>query len=169
MGWNRASCLGLLPLFFWVMGCLWAMPVALAERDLLQDAMDHAAAGMRVQSARSKVVTENIANADTLAPEPGGDPYRRKLIVFRTKKNPRTGLAEVRVKKIVRDRHSPFRLKYQPSHPYANAEGYLVLPNVDRIIELNDAQEAKQSYEANMSALELSRAMQRNQLEILNR
>ena len=90
-------------------------------------------AGMRVQGARLRVISENIANADSLPQDPNGKPYRRKTITFRNELDRAVGLDTVRVNK-VRPDMSEFGKRYEPSHPAADADGYVLTPNVNRLV-----------------------------------
>jgi flagellar basal-body rod protein FlgC len=124
----------------------------------LYNAMAISAAGMKAQSMRMRVISENLANSDTTGETAGSDPYRRKTISFKSELDRANGVDKVTVDKIDRDQ-SDFRLKYDPSHPAADKNGYVKLPNVNPIIETMDMKEANRSYEANLSAIELSRGM----------
>jgi flagellar basal-body rod protein FlgC len=152
-------------LIFFLMATFLLVTAAHAQ-DALVDAMSKASAGMDVQSSRLKVVAENLANAETLGTKPGGDPYRRKIIYFKNKRDPRTNLTRVIVKKIDSDK-TPFKLKYDPYHPLANGDGYIVQPNVERLIENMDIKEAEYSYQANLNMLDVARTMRRNTLDLL--
>lgn len=132
----------------------------------LSDSITTSAAGMHAQSARLRVISQNIANADSTSTIPGGNPYRRKTIYFKNKRDPKTGVESVAIKKYSEDK-SPFELRYEPSHPAANAEGYVKYPNVDNIIESQDAREAQRSYEANLNMVDMSRSMMTRTLDIL--
>jgi flagellar basal-body rod protein FlgC len=124
------------------------------------------AAGMNVQSARLRVVAENLANAQTTADSPGGDPYRRKVITFSDRLDATTGAALVAVKSVSVD-PSDFPLKYDPSHPGANAQGYVKMPNVDTFVETLDMREAQQSYNANLEVLQVTRTMLNRTIDML--
>ncbi len=126
-----------------------------------------AASGMRAQGTRLRVIAENVANADSLAQTPGGTPYRRKLVSFANALDRELGAETVRVKKIMTDK-SEFSRKYQPGHPAADAEGYVLRPNVNTLIEMSDMREAQRSYEANLKAIEASRSMLQRTLQILS-
>src|ERR1700744_5370303 len=101
------------------------------------DSLQIAAAGMHAQGDRLRVVAENIANADSTATTPGGDPYRRKLVVFQNVLDKQSGMSTVKVVKRTTD-PSPFEKKYQPTHPAADAQGYVQYPNVNTIVEMMD-------------------------------
>lgn len=124
----------------------------------LKDAMQISAAGMRAQGQRLRVISENLANADSTAQTPGGEPYRRKIMTFKNVLDRSINADMVRVNKITPD-SKDFELKYDPSHPAANAEGYVLRPNVNSLIELSDMRQAQRSYEANLSVIETSKAM----------
>ncbi|MES2833296.1 MAG: flagellar basal body rod protein FlgC [Pseudomonadota bacterium] len=125
-----------------------------------------AASALKAQQSRMRVIAENIANAESTAPVAGGDPYRRQVPVFRAQQmDGATGvvLAEVRPDQ------GDFRLEYDPSHPAANAEGYVKRPNVDTLIEAMDMREAQRAYEANLNVIETARAMDQRTLDILKK
>lgn len=123
-------------------------------------------AGMKVQGARLRVISENIANADSLAQDPNGKPYRRKIITFRNELDRATGLDQVRVNKVKPDM-SDFGKRYDPSHPAADADGYVLTPNVNRLVEMSDMQEAQRSYEANLNVIKSSRSMLMSTIDVL--
>ena len=132
----------------------------------LDAAMLTAASGMRVQGARLRVVSENIANADSTSGTPGGDPYRRKLITFGQAIDRATGAPIVKVAEITTD-PTEFPVKYDPGHPAANAQGYVKMPNVNPLIETVDMREAQRSYEANLGIIDLARSMTNHTLDLL--
>jgi len=132
----------------------------------LETSFKIAASGMRAQAVRLRLVAENLANADSTAAVAGGDPYRRKLVQFRPLRDRESGAELVGVGRYLRD-PSPFRLRYEPDHPAADARGYVKYPNVDPIIELMDMREAQRSYEANLNALATARSMLMRTLDLL--
>lgn len=132
----------------------------------LESALDVSASGMRAQSERIKVVTENIANSDTTGVDPNEEPYRRKTIFFEEQKDSSTGSNLVKVKKYGKD-NSDFKLVYQPNHPAANEEGYVKYPNVDKNLESIDLRDAQRSYEANVSAIENTKQMMERTLDLM--
>ena len=125
-----------------------------------------AVSGMKVQSQRLRVISENLANADSTAQTPEGQPYRRKLVTFKTELDRATGLAQVKVDK-VRNDSSDFQRRYDPKHPAADREGYVLAPNVNPLIELMDMREAQRSYEANMNVINTSRTMLSRTVDML--
>ena len=122
--------------------------------------------GMRVQGQRLRVIAQNIANANSLPQEPNENPYRRKVMTFKNEFDRAIGLDTVRVKR-VRPDMSDFGKRYEPNHPAADADGYVLTPNVNTIIELSDMREAQRSYEANMNVIKASKAMLNSAIELL--
>lgn len=132
----------------------------------LYKAMSAASAGMKAQGTRIKVVAENIANANTTAETPGDLPYRRKVVTFQNEMDRQLGMDTVRVKKIDVDK-SDFERRYDPTHPSADSDGYVLMPNVSTLIEAMDMREAQRSYEANLTVVESTRTMLSRTIEIL--
>lgn len=129
-------------------------------------AMGVAASALRAQQSRMRVIAENIANANSTSPVAGGDPYRRQMPVFQARDlNGSTGV----VLADVRPDQSDFKLEYDPSHPAADAEGYVRRPNVDTLVEAMDMREAQRAYEANLNVIETARAMESRTLDIIKR
>ncbi|MBN8534464.1 MAG: flagellar basal body rod protein FlgC [Rhizobiales bacterium] len=125
-----------------------------------------AASGLRAQSGRMRVIAENVANADTTPTRPGEQPYRRKVVTFQQKLDTELGVNTVQLGQIKRDR-SEFKSRYEPSHPQADARGFVQKPNVDSMIETLDLREAQRSYEANLNVISTTRRMLARTLEIL--
>lgn len=125
--------------------------------DLLK-AMITSASGMRTQGARMRIISENIANANSGALTPGGDPYRRKVMTFAEALDRESGANVVKVDRVTVDR-SPFKRRYDPGSPGADEEGYVNLPNVNPLIEMIDMKEAQRSYEANVTVIENAKHM----------
>lgn len=132
----------------------------------LFNAMSISASGMKAQGTRMRVISENLANSETTTNSPNQDPYRRKTISFKSELDRASGTEKVAVDKIDRDQ-SDYRLKYDPSHPAADAKGYVKLPNVNTLIETMDMREAQRSYEANMGSIELTRNMMTKTIDML--
>lgn len=116
------------------------------------------ASGMKAQGTRLRVISENIANADSLPTQPGGLPYRRKVVTFSNQLDQAIGVNTVRVDRIKTDL-SDFQQRYDPSHPAADPNGYVLAPNVSSLVEMTDMREAQRSYEANMSVIKASKTM----------
>lgn len=128
--------------------------------------MDIAAFGMQAQSERLKLIAQNIANANSVSTEEGGLPYRRKTISFKSVMDRELGIEKVVVNNIGVDR-SEYVKKYDPGNPTANAQGYVLLPNVNSIVEMTDMREAKAAYQANLSVIEVTKTMIARTLELL--
>lgn len=131
-----------------------------------ESSMTVAASALRAQQARMRIIAENLANADSTARTPGGDPYRRQMPVF----EPITtaGGQGVKMSKVSPD-PAPFRTEYAPGHPGADAQGYVKLPNVDPLIEAMDMRAAQRAYEANLNVIEAARAMDTSTLDLLKK
>ena len=126
-----------------------------------------AASGMRVQSERMKVISENIANADSTSPVPGGDPYR-KVPTVTNKFDRELGANLVESGKTVTDK-SQFRSRYDPGNPDADKQGYVKLPNVDPLIEILDMREAQRSYEADLTVMDSTKQMLAQTVDLLKK
>ncbi|GBQ34629.1 flagellar basal body rod protein FlgC [Gluconacetobacter azotocaptans] len=120
--------------------------------------MGVSADGMRVQAQRLRVAAENLANKDTTGTTPGANPYRRKTITFKEALDQESGASSVKVKEIGQDQ-TPFETRYDPSHPAADAQGYVKMPNVNSMVEIMDTHEAQHSYEANLNTMQITRSM----------
>ena len=127
---------------------------------------DIAVSGMKAQAERLRVISENMANADSVGIRPCEDPYRRQVVTFKNYVDEATGAKLVKVDKVLPDR-SPFQMKYMPDHPAANAEGYVAMPNVNPLVEMMDMKEAQRSYDANMSMMQTARDMNSKILDVL--
>ena len=136
--------------------------------DDLISSLKISAAGMKVQGTRLRIISENLANADSLPTGPGKSPYRRKNIQFQNVLNRELGLNLVKVKKIGVDK-SEFNRRFDPGHPAADEKGYVQTPNVKTLIEVMDMREAQRSYEANLTAIRTARSMMRRTIDLLRR
>ena len=125
-----------------------------------------AAAGLKAQSGRMRIIAENIANADSAPASPGTEPYRRKIPSFTSHMDPETGAKLVEAGRVRRD-PSAFRTKFEPGNPAANARGEVQMPNVNALIENMDLREAQRSYEANLNMVTSTRKMLSQTLSIL--
>lgn len=132
----------------------------------LSVAADVAVSGMKAQADRLRIISENMANADSVSTVPGGEPYRRQVPVFKNYVDASNGADLVKVSKVVKD-NSPFEKKYEPNHPGADAEGYVSMPNVNPLVEMMDMKEAQRTYEANMNVMKTSRDMNSKVLDLL--
>jgi flagellar basal-body rod protein FlgC len=138
-------------------------------------AIDASASGMTAERLRMDVISNNIANVNTTRTAEGG-PYRRQIAVFQ----PRSGGGEsfaqilsnnidagsgVRVAGIIKD-NAPFRRVYDPTHPDANSDGYVDMPNVNIVSEMVDMMTASRAYEANVTAVDAAKNMALKALSI---
>jgi flagellar basal-body rod protein FlgC len=126
-----------------------------------------AASGLKAQSGRMRVISENIANADSTAQRPGGDPYRRKIASFSAEVDRSLEANVVGLGRIQPDR-TDFRTKYEPGHPAADQKGYVKYPNVNPLVEMTDMRDAQRSYEANLNVIGATRRMIQRTLAILS-
>ena len=125
-----------------------------------------AASGLRAQAGRMRIISENIANADSTAANATADPYRRKIPTFRSEMDRALGARVVDQGRVASDQ-TPFRTKYQPGHPAADASGNVKYPNVNSLVEMSDMREAQRSYEANVNIISATRRMIQRTIEIL--
>jgi flagellar basal-body rod protein FlgC len=125
-----------------------------------------AATGMHAQTARMRVIAENIANADSAATEPGAEPYRRRVPTFSAVLDQDVGGRIVEVGRLAYDM-SDFTSRYEPGHPAADEAGYVQYPNVNTLIETMDMREAQRTYEANLNVVTVTRQMLGRTLDIL--
>lgn len=129
-------------------------------------ALKISASGMHAQSTRMRVAAENMANSDTVADKPGTDPYRRKTISFKNVLDRALGIKKVAVGRISTD-PSAFEKRYDPSHPMADKDGFILMPNVKPLVEMMDIREAQRSYEANLGAIEAAKNMLMRAVDLL--
>jgi flagellar basal-body rod protein FlgC len=134
--------------------------------DPLQATLKIGASGLAAQSQRLRVVSENLANAQSTGRTPGSDPYARKTISFESEVDEAAGASAVRVSGIDRS-PAPYRIEHNPGHPAADAKGYVKLPNVDMLVELADMREANRSYEANLQQIKQARQLIAMTLDLL--
>jgi flagellar basal-body rod protein FlgC len=125
-----------------------------------------AASGLRAQAGRMRIISENIANADSTASGPTADPYRRKIPTFHSEMDRALGARVVELGRVASDQ-SDFRTKYQPGHPAADANGNVKYPNVNSIVEMTDMRDAQRSYEANVNVISATRRMIQRTIDIL--
>lgn len=132
----------------------------------LMASMKLAAAGLKTQSGRMRVIAENLANSNSTASEPGADPYRRRIPTFTQEVNRELGIKTVTSGRIKLDQ-SDFGKRYEPGHPAADNQGYVKLPNVNALVEGMDMREAQRSYQANLNVISATRRMLARTLDIL--
>ena len=134
--------------------------------DDLKAALVASTSGLRAQSTRIRVVSENLANASATATVAGGDPYARKTISFTQELDRASGVHLVRTGAIGTDK-TPFPAQHNPGHPAADASGYVKLSNVNPLVELSDMREAHRSYEANLQVVRQAREMIGDLIDLL--
>jgi len=134
--------------------------------DPLGGAAQIAASGLRAQSARIRIVAENIANAQSTGSAPGADPYSRKTISFESVLDGELNNGGVQVSGVAAD-SSPFRIEYDPGNPAADEDGNVKLPNVNMLVEMADMREASRSYEANLQMMKQVRHMFSTTIDLL--
>ena len=125
-----------------------------------------AASGLRTQAGRMRVISENIANAESTAPNAGADPYRRKIPTFRSEVDRALEANTIAMGRVRQD-PTDFRTKYEPGHPAADANGYVKYPNVNSLVEMTDMREAQRSYEANLNVIGATRRMIQRTIDLL--
>jgi len=124
-----------------------------------------ATSGLRAQAGRMRVISENIANADSTA-QPGSDPFRRRIPTFRSEVDRALEANTIAMGKVRQD-PSDFRTKYEPGHPAADQNGYVKYPNVNSLVEMTDMREAQRSYEANLNVIGATRRMIQRTIDLL--
>ncbi|MFZ2619629.1 MAG: flagellar basal body rod protein FlgC [Alphaproteobacteria bacterium] len=132
----------------------------------LMGAINVSASGMSAQTARMKVLSENIANADSITGNNGGA-YRRKQVFFKAELDRATGLTKVAVDRIKEDKQTPLKLVFEPANPLADERGYVAYPNVDTLVESTDMRQATRAYEANLQAIESAKEMMARSLDLI--
>jgi flagellar basal-body rod protein FlgC len=131
------------------------------------DALDISSSALQAQRTRLDTIAGNIANMNTTRDAQGrAAPYRRRFAVFSPGRAGDPAQPGVHVRKIEEDR-SPFRRVFEPSHPDADAQGYVSYPNIDLAVEYVNALEASRAYEANVTAMEVSKAMMNASMRLL--
>jgi flagellar basal-body rod protein FlgC len=126
------------------------------------------ASGMRAQTDRMRVISENIANANSTSKTPDGEPYRRKIATMQSEFDRAMNATVVKPGEPVQDM-SDFRLQYDPGNPAANKTGYVKLPNVNPLVEIMDMREAQRSYEADLTVMEASKSMMARTVDLLKK
>jgi flagellar basal-body rod protein FlgC len=128
--------------------------------------MSIATSGLRAQAGRMRVISENIANADSTAQTAGGDPYRRKIPTFTSELDRTLDAKVVALGRVATD-PTAFRVKHDPGNPAADAAGDVKYPNVNSLVEMTDMRDAQRSYEANLNIIAATRRMIQRTLDIL--
>lgn len=126
--------------------------------DPLISSLKVSASGLGAQSERLRVVSENLANAQSTGNHAGADPYQRKTITFSAELDRASGARMVEISAIANDR-APYPVEFQPGHEAADELGYVKMPNVNVLIEMADMREANRSYEANLQSIKQAREL----------
>ena len=124
--------------------------------DALSAALKVSASGLGAQSDRLRVVSENLANAQSTGATPGAEPYQRKTVSFAATLDRESGGSMVEIARMGRDQ-TAFPTEYLPGHEAADARGYVKMPNVNMLVEMADLREANRSYEANLQVFKQAR------------
>jgi flagellar basal-body rod protein FlgC len=125
-----------------------------------------AASGLRAQVGRMQIISENIANADSISQTPGGDPYRRKVVTFSSELDRSLDVKMVKLGRVETD-GADFLVKHEPGNPAADANGNVKYPNVNTLVEMTDLRDAQRSYEANLNVVTATRRMLQRTIDIL--
>jgi flagellar basal-body rod protein FlgC len=125
-----------------------------------------AASGLKAQMGRMRVITENIANVDSVATSPGGDPYRRRIVTFSSELDRSLGADVVKLGRVEPD-NSSFLIRHEPGNPAADAQGNVKYPNVNTLVEMTDLRDAQRSYEANLNVITATRKMLQLTIDML--
>lgn len=134
---------------------------------MLYGSLDISTSGLIASRMRLDIISANLANKDTILNAEGEyEPYRRRFMQM-APGDPATGSEMgVHIKSIEID-SGPLQMKYEPDSPYADEKGYVGYPNINSVVEMMNAMEATRSYEANITAIEASKAMFNASLQIL--
>jgi len=136
------------------------------SEDTLMKTLSISSSGMQAQGTRLRVIAENIANANSMATQPGALPYRRQIVTFSNELDRALGIDTVKVRDIRPDL-SEFGMRFEPNHPAADQNGYVLTPNVNPLIEMMDMREAQRSYEANLNVLRNAKSMLMSTIDVL--
>ncbi len=138
----------------------------------LMTAIEVGASGLTAQRRRLEVLVGNLVNANTTQPA-GTEPYRRKDVLFAAAAPETTfgaafddAVQGVEISQVVTDRSNPVK-RYEPGHPHADKDGYVLYPNINAMEEMVNVLSATRSYEANLQAVNMAKEMQQKTLEIL--
>lgn len=132
----------------------------------LHRSIQTALSSLKLNDARMRIASENIANAQSTAQTPNGDPYRRKFIIMDQREDAQTGASLVQVGRVLRDR-GQLSSRHEPGHPAADANGYVKYPNVDPLLEQVDARDAQRAYEASLYVITSARALMARTIGLL--
>ena len=134
--------------------------------DPIEAVIKIAGSGLETQSARLRIVAENLANAQSTGATSGSDPYARKTVTFESELDQASGFDLVKIKRVGVD-HSPFRVEHDPGNPAADSKGFVKFPNLDLLMEMADMREANRSYEANLQIIKQANSLNSMTLDLL--
>jgi flagellar basal-body rod protein FlgC len=134
--------------------------------DELTNVFSISASALRAQDQRMKVIAENIANATTTPSGPGQKPYQRQVITFKNEFDKALGAYTVKTGNVHVD-PSDFIKKFDPSHPAADPQGYVLTPNVNPMTEMMDMGDANRAYQANLNVIDATRGMLLHTINLL--
>jgi len=134
--------------------------------DQLEASLKIAGSGLESQSTRLRIVSENLANAQSTGSTPGANPYARKTVTFESEMDRAAGVDLVQVKSIGVDR-APFRVEHEPGNPAADSKGFVKYPNINVIMEMADLREANRSYEANLQIIKQVQNLNSQTIDLL--
>ncbi len=126
--------------------------------DPLSASLIAASSGLETQSQRMRIISQNLANANSTGKTPGADPYARKTVTFAEIVDIETGARQAKVSQIGID-DAPFRVEFRPDHPAADQQGYVKFSNVNPIIEIADMQDTARIYEADLQVIKQTKQM----------
>jgi len=126
--------------------------------DPLSASLIAASSGLETQSQRMRIISQNLANANSTGKTPGADPYARKTVTFAEIVDIETGARQAKVSQIGVD-DAPFRVEFRPDHPAADQQGYVKFSNVNPIIEIADMQDTARIYEADLQVIKQTKQM----------
>jgi len=132
------------------------------------DALDMGASGLKAQRIRLDTIAQNIANINTTRNARGEKvPYKRRFVILAPGADRGSSKPGVHVEAIKSDEQKPYQKRFEPGHPDADADGYVLYPNIDPTIEFVNALEASRSYEANVNMMDVTKAMLNASLRLL--
>lgn len=139
------------------------------NKDPLFKSLQIAGAGARAQSKRLKVIAENLSGSQITPTKPGEKPYTRKTISFKNKLDRKAGINKVEVKSVRRDTKTPYPEEYDPTHPAADENGMVKMPNVNWQTEVRDYNETLRSHMINLNLVHNTRRMIKERLRMIGK
>jgi flagellar basal-body rod protein FlgC len=134
--------------------------------DFLETSLKISGSGLAAQSARLRIISENVANAHSTGKTPGSDPYARKTIGFSSALDRASGTNLVQISSLGVD-PTPFNIERDPGNPAADSSGQVKTPNVNVLVELADMREANRAYEANLQVIKQAKDLYGMTIDLL--